>query len=260
MPTAEEVFSETFGRFLSNWSFIVSLRQVSEVALPLAEKALAPLHAEVVEFIASDPDYSKIFVKLDGSPSSLSDDLKQFIRASMTVTAVANARKAIDAASLVFAHSLLDDFVWSCCRVCSIIAPQDWDPFVEKKKVHFAMLRGSSAEAIRDELIQETLSQLERESLLKKVDMLFRLCNPPKDFAPMSNYTFDRKRLAAIDNQRHRIIHANGLKAEIENVDDGLEYVIKTSNFLMGLVNQRYGVRIHPLKVFAQPATPSVES
>jgi hypothetical protein len=76
----------------------------------------------------------------------------------------------------------------------------------------FATASRQSAEAIRDELIQAILSQLERESLLKKVDMLFRLCNPPEGYAPIDNCVFDRKRLDAIDSQRHRIIHANGLR------------------------------------------------
>jgi hypothetical protein len=75
-------------------------------------------------------------------------------------------------------------------------------------------------------------------------------------FAPIDNYIFDRGRLEAIDNQRHRIIHANGLKkTQLTNIDDDLEYVKKTSYYLMGLVNQKYGVRIHPFKVFPQPAT-----
>lgn len=64
MPTAEEVFSETFGRFISNWSFVVSLRQISEVALPLAAGTLAPVHANAVEAISADPDYNKVFIDL----------------------------------------------------------------------------------------------------------------------------------------------------------------------------------------------------
>jgi hypothetical protein len=248
MLAAEEVFSETFGRFMLNWSFVMSLRQVSEVALPIAEKALTLMHAEAVEAIATDPDYNKIIVKLDGSPSSWGDELKQLIRAGMTETAISNARKAVDAASLVFAQSMLDDSAWSYCRVCALIAPHDWEPFLEAKKVDFATLSSRSDEAIRDELIQAMLSQLERESLLKKVDMLFRVCNPPEGYAPIDNYVFDRKRLDTIDNQRHRIIHANGLKDQLNNDDDDLAYVVKTSNYLMGLVNQKYGVRIHPLQ------------
>jgi hypothetical protein len=248
MSTAEDVFSETFGRFMSNWSFIFSLRHISEVVLPLAPKTLAPANAEIVEIFAADPNYNKIFVNLDGSWSPWSEKFKGSMSADITAIEVSNARKAIDAASLVFAQSMLDDSAWSYCQVCALIAPQDWEPFVEAKKIDFAAVRSKSSDAIRDELVQVALSQLERESLLKKVDMLFRLCNPPKGFAPIDNYIFDRDRLEAIDNKRHLIIHANGLKAELQNIDDDLEYIRETSVFLMGLVHQKYGVQIHPLK------------
>jgi hypothetical protein len=40
--------------------------------------------------------------------------------------------------------------------------------------------------------------------------------------------------------QVHRIIHSDGLKAPLTDVDTDLEYILKTSDYLMGLVNQRY--------------------
>jgi hypothetical protein len=257
MPTAEEVFSETFLRSIVNWSFVVSLRQISEIALPLAARVLAPAHAEAVELIAADSNYNKMFVNTDGSWSPWSEELKRLMSAGITTTAVSNARKAMDAASLVFAQSMLDDAAWSYCQVCALIAPQDWEPFVAAKKIDFATIRGSSTDAVREELIQAALSQLERESLIKKVDMLFRLCNPPKDFAPTANYTFDRNRLEAIDSQRHRIVHEIDLRGELKSIDDDLEYVRKTSIFLMGLVHQKYRVQIHPLKAFGIASGPA---
>lgn len=256
MADPEAVFSETFGRFMSNWSYIMSLRQVADVALPIAQSALSPIHAQAVEAIAADPQYSKLFTKLDGTPSPMDDGLKEFLRAGMTNTAVANSRAAIDAASLVFAQSMLDDSAWSYCRVCALVAPKDWEPLLEPKKIDYASVRDRSAEAIRDELLAATLSQLERESLLRKVDMLFRLCNPPADFTPIGNYTFDRSRLEAIDNRRHRIIHGEGIKDAMNDLDADLEFVQKTSHFLMGLVNQRYGLRLHPYEVFPQVQRP----
>ncbi len=63
MDDAEAMFSETFGRFMSNWSYVMSLRQVAEIALPLAQEALAPIHGEAIEAIAADQEYSKIFAK-----------------------------------------------------------------------------------------------------------------------------------------------------------------------------------------------------
>ncbi|MGA3373167.1 MAG: hypothetical protein ABSC48_15545 [Terracidiphilus sp.] len=255
MEDSEAIFSEAFGRFWSNWSYIMSLRQVAEVALPIAREALTPIHAQAVDTIAADPEYSKLFIKLDGTQSPWNEKLKEFLCAGMTNTAIANSRAAIDAASLVFAQSMLDDSAWSYCRVCALIAPKDWEQFLEKKTVDYASVRDHTADAIRDELLTKKLKELEYKSLLEKVGMLFRLCKPPANFAPIEDYTFDQKRLEAIDNRRNQIIHGNGIKVLMTDLDSDLEFVRRTSHYLMAMVNQRFGLRLHPYKVFPQPPT-----
>jgi len=260
MPTAEEVFSATFGRFTTNWTVITSLRQVMDAGLPYAQKALIGQHAEIVESVANHPAYKKIFVNIDGSDTPLSEKARELIQTGMTQVVITNARAAIDAASLVFAQSILDDCAWSYCRVCALAKPDDWEALIDAKKIDFGAIREKTTEAIREELIQAKLNQLERESLLTKVDLLFRLCPPPKDFAPIGNYAFDRDRLERIDGNRHRIIHANGFREALANVEEDLEFVSKTANYLMWVVNQKYGVQVHPFKIFGLPDAPPIKT
>jgi hypothetical protein len=243
---------------MKNWTVITSLRQATDVGLPYAEKALAGEHAEFVERVAFDPEYKKIFVNIDGSDTPLSEKAQDLIRTAMTQGAITNARAAVDAASLVFAQSILDDCAWSYCKVCALASPDDWDPLIREKKIDFGALREKNLDTIREELIQAKLNQLERKSLLTKVDLLFPLCPPPKDFAPIENYAFDRDRLERIDGDRHRIIHSNGFGEVLTNVEEDLEFVSKTANYLMGLVNQKYGIQLHPLKMFGLPAVPAM--
>ena len=255
MASAEDVFSETFGRFMKNWTFISSLRQVADVAFPIAEQALGAVHAQFVEQVAADPEYKRIIVKLDGSEGTWDQEIKNFIRSGMTDSAITNARTAIDGASLVFAQSILDDCAWSYLKACSLVAPADWDVVLRDRRIAFTSV-GKPPEVIREELIHEKLDQLERESLLKKVDLLFQLCTPPKDFAPINNYAYDRDRLLAIDNARHAIIHRDGMGKPIPHIENDLEYISKTANFLMGLVNKKYGVQLNVIKVMNLPIPP----
>lgn len=250
MPTAEDVFSETYGRFIKNWAFITSLRQVAEVALPTAEEALAAIHADFVERASIDPQYKKIIVNLDGTEAAWGDEVKKLLGAGMTQNAIANATTAINAASLVFAESVLDDCVWSFLKVCSLVSPADWEQFIANRKVSFASFCGKTREAVRAEMIEEKLTQIERDSLLGKIDLLFQLCTPPKGFAPIRNYVYDRDRLAKIDDARHGIVHRDGLGKPVAGIDDDLDFISKTANYLLGIVNQKYGVQLNVMRVF----------
>jgi hypothetical protein len=225
------------------------------VAFPIVSEALAAVHGQFIEQIAADPEYKKIIVKLDGSEGTWDQEIKAFFQSGMTDNAVTNARIAIDGASLVFAQSILDDCAWSYLKVCALAAPADWEGVLKDKKIAFSAV-GKPPEDLRQALIDEKLQDLEWESLLKKIDLLFQLCTPPRDFSPINNYEFDRGRLKQIDDERHAIIHRDGMGQPIPQIDGKLEYISKTANFLMGLVNNKYGVQLNVIKVMNLPIPP----
>jgi hypothetical protein len=258
MSEAEKLFSEIYRRFMKNWSVILALRQFSDVKQAIAEQALADIHAGFVEDMVADPLYKSIFVRLDGTDKPMDSGSKQIIQSAMTKLAVTNAKAAVDAASLVFAQSMLDDCAWSYCKACALVGPEDWEQFFGAKAVKFEVLRGTAYENIRKDSIEAKLAEIERKSLLTKVDLLFRICQPPTGFDPIGHYTFDRDRLEQIDNRRHRVVHADGLGEELVNIENDLEYISKTVNYLMALVNQKYGLQLNLRLLFGlQVAKPT---
>jgi hypothetical protein len=256
MPTAEEVFTETFQRFLKNWSFITALRQVGGVALPIAEIALGQIHADFIEQMSADPNRQGIIVRRDGSTGPWEESTKKMLQQEMTKGTVTSARTIMDAASLVFAQAVLDDCALAHLRVCSLACPEDWDQFFTDKKIPFSSA-GKQVEEIRQSLIDDKLGKLAFDSLLAKLDLLFQLCTPSRDFAPINNYSYDRDRIRRIDERRQGIIHRNTMTEPHASIDDDLEYTSKTANYLMGLVNQKYGVQINPLLTLPPSLRPS---
>jgi hypothetical protein len=107
-------------------------------------------------------------------------------------------------------------------------------------------------------MIQEKLEHLERGSLLNKVDLLFQLCKPPKDDVLINNYVYDRERLQKIDDARHSVIHRNSMGLPIPDIDGDLDFISRTANYLMALVNHKYGVRLDVAKVFNLRIPPEI--
>lgn len=260
MATAEEILSTTYARFMKNWTFIQSLRQVAEVALPIATKELLGQNAALVEAMSKDTDYKKIVVMKDGSETEWSDAVKQIFRIGMTDLSIANFTAAIDGASIVFAQSVLDDCALSFLRVCALAAPKDWDQFINERKVDFTTVREKDSDAIREDLLNAKIEQMGQESLRKKIGMLFALCPPPSGFDPVGHYKFDQDRIDKIDNLRQSIIHHEGMGKQMTGVDGDLQYVLKTVHFLISLVHAKHGVKIDMSTMFPAAATAQASS
>ena len=240
--TAEDLFNETFRRFNKNWTVINAIRQFLKVTGGIAPVAMQEYHEAQMNLLSADPRFRKIFGGVD---KPIDPDLQILMQTEVTKLVLNNASAAIDAASLVFAQSIVDDAAWSYLKVCSLIDPIAWEGQVEDRKVLIKEFKERSYESIRADLIDARLKQLGRESLLTKIDLLFKLCTPPKDYAPVNDYAYDRSRVERIDGQRHKMIHENGFDTSLPTLEEDLEFLSRTTWFLMGLVNQKHGLAIN---------------
>ena len=156
---------------------------------------------------------------------------------------------SLDAAVLVFYHTLLDATAFDYCRVTVLHAPSDWVQDLKSTQVQLLETKSKSYDQLLHAKLGERLEKLERESLLTKVDRLFARCNPPSGWSPMVGYEFDRERIKRFDDQRHEIVHGKALGKPLTlfQVSDGsLLYVQKTGMFFVGPVNFKYQLRIDP--------------
>jgi hypothetical protein len=240
---AEEIFTDTHSRYMKNWAVITSLRQFRDAGLEGAAQRLTEQHAAFVNLFRTEPEYRRIFTNPE---KPISENIAQLLRIKMTEGVINSAHAAIDASSIVMAQSILDDCSWSYLKVCALVAPEDWCGQVDARKIDLKSVRERSYEDLRDGLIQARVDQIERESVLIKIDLLFALCRPPADYTPLNNYAYDRARLERIDGERHAVIHENGFLMPLPTIEVDLDYISKSAWFVMGLVNQKHGLRINP--------------
>jgi hypothetical protein len=115
----------------------------------------------------------------------------------------------IDSASLIAAHSLIDDAMLQYCRVTAAVDPSAWESVVLGKRIDLSQVKGRTFEEIRDDLVSAHVESLDRASLLTKYDALMRVIRPT---GTETEY-LDRDRLLKIDELRHALVHGEGLTA-----------------------------------------------
>lgn len=247
MSDPSELFTRVFIRINQRFANIYSLRQIAQLGLPMATYMLHKETSSFVKEIVYDPKNENLFT----DKSAILEQLGGIdgMTSAMASSQVNTFQIAIDAASLVFAHSILDDTALEYCRITSLIAPNDWEGSVTKRKVDVAEVKTKPYDSILRELIDDYMLELENKSMLAKIDKLFAICQPPAGFSRMKDYSFRRDQIEMLDKMRHDIVHGDGAVHTLPNGGDDIWYMNQTCHHLMALVNNKYSLRIDP-KVF----------
>jgi len=241
MGQAEDLFNEVFFRAMAQFGTVDAFRDFFERGLPMAQEETMRENAALLQRVVNDPTYQGIFIKPPKEPSL---SFVEMIR-RMSKTLLGNAQARLNAASLVFAHSALDAWVLDLCRVTAMKAPRDWESSVKDKQIALLSVRQSTYESLLDEALRGFFQQLEKESLLKKVDLLFQRCRPEPEWRGQT-YRYDRDRLMRLDTLRHEIIHGDALSGDIPDLRVELLYLRETGMHLMRIVSLRYKVQLDP--------------
>ena len=238
---ATEIFTKVLLNLMSRSSEIHTFRRLVQIGLPHASDAVASSNREWARQILTEPHYEGWFTDRARFRKEVgwTDDLG----AKMTAQQISVFNISVDAASLVFMHSALDASVQDLCLVCSLAAPNDWEPFIIEQKVSLSDVKAADFETLFTQRLSQHVAALERDSLVKRVDRLFQVCRPSGDYS-RPGYSYDQNRLKKIDRDRQDFIHGDGVV--LSHVDTVLEFLFETGLFLFGMVNHRYGVRFDP--------------
>lgn len=240
---AETVWIRTSFQSLFGFATIMSFRKVGRLGLPYAlrvQKDRGEFHVTLNQLLTA-PDCEGIIRDPEKFVASgLPERIPQMLMAKTEKDFVVS----LDSASIIFAHSILDSVAMEYCRLSGLIAPEDWFQKVMNKKVELREAVQSEKIALIQKTLQVYFSQLEKESLLKKLDCLHSVCMPKKPEIQISNYKYERNRIEVYDDLRHRIVHGSERIEPLKDGDKEIDYLMRTCfPYLWVMVGSSYGLR-----------------
>jgi hypothetical protein len=243
MTKAEILFTETFTLWSNRFADISSFRRISQLGLPLGTAEIHDIYRDFAYDLFNDPVNEKFFI--DKLKANMAVGGYENFGSMIAKHQLVNYNASIDAASLVFAHSIVDNAVLNYCICSSLANPTDWATFITKKNATIEDIIGFSKQEIINKKVADYIASLDRESLVKKAGLLFAVCQPPEDFAPIDNFEYDNDRLLQLDEMRHNIVHDSTAVPMLLNGDDDILFLQQTTFFYMALVNYKYDLKLN---------------
>jgi hypothetical protein len=176
------------------------------------------------------------------------------ISAALTKLTVDQAMAGAEAASLIFAHTILDDLATSILGFLADAQPDQWEEKVRDRKLSLADSKQSSFAELRDRLVRDYVAQLSKDkSLPKRIGMAFKESNASREL--ITDFSYDEGRMEKLDELRHSFIHKDALGTRIPTLDDDLNFMHRTGIAMLAAVSLHLSVQASPLRFLRGPAT-----
>jgi hypothetical protein len=250
VPEASQLLNETFARLIHATSVVSNFRTTLLAVSPDADKHLSSKLTDLSRDLFEAPEWEGLLVPIDPMAPESTKKPDYAALGKIGARAMLGTTYAqVDAATLIFYHSILDGVAFDCLRVTTLQAPHDWEGDLTNAHVGLLEARDQAYDKLLRSKIDKRLEALERESLLSKVGKLFACCKPEHGWSPMHSYAYDEARMEQFDRQRHEIVHGAAIGKPLTLfpvTDESLFYLLRTGMFFVGLINMRYGLQIDP--------------
>jgi hypothetical protein len=150
------------------------------------------------------------------------------------------ARTATLAAGIIYAHTALDNILTELCTITALEYQERWDNQIayNELKIKVEEFAKKKYEDIRDEQISKIIERVDRESILTKVDLLFKLCKPRN--GDWGDFKYDKDKLKAFDTLRHKIVHYTIPPGLAEIFSEMMEYVHMVGYYFSNMISNSY--------------------
>jgi len=229
-------FSRLATGFLLSMGNVFSHRMVVSLGGSQAELGYRHYFSEVIDKMRPGREYEKYVNKAVES-------------------AISNARRMTDAASIVFAHSILDAFSGDLLTLGIQLDESRYFRFISERRIKVSEVLAGEPSALDAERVRDWLTikvkelvenELKRESLCKKIDCLHSICKPESEFLKGGDFRYDRSRLQKVDKKRHNIVHGLDFASNLDSIAEDLDYIMSTGVYLTFMVAMGFNLKILP--------------
>ncbi len=236
-------FAVVFNNFLLQTNKIITFRND---VLFLIENGKDQLLSKANQKIRIIKDFSKSAK----TPIKVTPEVEKMVGESLDAfqfvknpdISIRHSKRRIDAATIVFIHSLLDATIYSLCKISHSLNSNDWTPFIKDRKIEIETVLANTKDKVIQAATEKFLISLERESIVKRSDILHAICKPTPQTKHANNFVFSKASLEAFDNLWHDIVHGQQSGREIFTIDQELNFGLKAGVYFSSMVRHKYGL------------------
>jgi hypothetical protein len=235
-----EVFDNVFTPLIS----ITNTYRYIEEAIKYSSDHIAKTETEKFQQL-----YSQLMADANilgyGPPELASSDFQNSLP-NLVKAEFPNVLRRTASAVIVFAHAVFEDCIQTCLKISFYAAPQDWLSEIKQRKIAIVDTFNKSIDDLYKQEIESYLQGLERQSVAIKLEILFRIVQPPKDHPKIPSYVYDLEKIRQIDAIRHTAAHKNPLSYEPSNLEDDVQYLRTTVLYILSLLIGKYQIENKP--------------
>jgi hypothetical protein len=238
--TAHKEWNHIFGAYVHQYAFIMSVRLNMTDILGLDrtksylkeanEQAITNLNPYLNEaFSDMIADRQKLNSIVDGAADQLLFKIQNYI----------------DATSIIFMHSILEASLVDLLQITLEFSRSKWLKYIDEKRVTFSKLETEGLEQLQNQLLQKCFNQLKNDTIMKKCERIFEICNETDTKSIMPTYKYNREKLEEIDTLRHNIVHGLKIEASINKIEEYIEYLRNTGLYFFHLISRAYEISVN---------------
>lgn len=245
-----DLVSIAFWRVVNGTSNVSAFRRVSELAQPEVLAVLREDANALVKDLRKDDGVGDLFSDLN--PAMQARGGTQAFEHGLVEYHLGSFRIAVDAASLVFLHSLFDGVALLLLRAVRAADPDALAFLGKEKQFSLREIEAEGVLRLKQKAVNQILRSMEREGLVTKLDLLLKICKPRGgDWFGEGKERYSRERLKKIDDFRHDLIHGSGppdksglpfLLRRWSNPGEDIEYMRRAMFAFVRLVQNSYNL------------------